>query len=435
MTKVLQILGASVALAVSAAGAQKLQPGTASATVIAIPPITTPDTGTKGNEMLGMGWQATQLIATDLRQTSELMPLPPDQKDYYSYPEVTAPSFQHWRAAGAKALITGFVQSRPDGRFTFGCYVYDVDKGRELARKGFIIGGGEDWRRAAHKCSGLAYQAITGSPGMFDTRIAYVAESGAGTAQVKRIAVMDSDGNNHSYITAGDTIVLTPRMSPKGGRVAYVGFSAGKPQIRIVDLSSKQQHPLFATDTISFAPRFSPDGTKIVFSMMLGANSDIYVASAEGGPPQRLTTSPGIDTDPSFSPDGSKIVFESDRGGSQQLYVMSANGSDQRRISFGGAWYASPQWSPEGNWIAFTQRTAAGRRIGIMKPDGSDEKILTQGPTDEGPSWAASSRELLFQRTTGTGSAIYRLTLDGSDPRQMSIPQGGSDPDWSGVMD
>ena len=69
---------------------------------------------------------------------------------------------------GAKALVTGFVQSRSDGRMTVGCYVYDVDKGRELARKGFVVAP-SDWRRAAHKCSGLAYTAVTGAPGMFDT--------------------------------------------------------------------------------------------------------------------------------------------------------------------------------------------------------------------------------------------------------------------------
>ena len=90
--------------------------------------------------MLGLGWQATQMIAADLRQTAELMPLPPNRKDYYSYPEVTAPTFSKWRSAGAKALVTGFVQSRSDGRLTFGCYVYDVEKGRELGRKGFVVG-------------------------------------------------------------------------------------------------------------------------------------------------------------------------------------------------------------------------------------------------------------------------------------------------------
>ncbi|MEA3066620.1 MAG: TolB protein [Sphingomonadales bacterium] len=405
------------------------------ATVIAVPPLTSPDSGSKGNQMLAVGWDATQLIESDLRQTSELMPLKSNRDDYYSYPEVTAPSFSKWRSAGAKALVTGFVQSRSDGRLTVGCYVYDVDKGRELARKGFVIAP-SDWRRAAHKCSGLAFTAVTGAPGVFDTRIAYVAETGLGDARTKRIAVMDSDGTNHRYVTAGDTIVLTPRLAPKGGQLAYVSFTGGRPNVRVVDLGSGQERPLIPTDAISIAPRYSPDGSRIVFSMMLGSNSDIYVVGANGGLPQRLTTSPGIDTDPSFSPDGSRIVFESDRGGTQQLYVMNADGSGQRRISFGGGWYAAPEWSPDGAWIAFTRRGQDGRRIGIVKPDGTGEKLLTTGPSDEGSSWAASSREILFQRINAAGrSGLYRLSLDGSEPRPMTIPQDGSDPDWSGVMD
>jgi len=32
-------------------------------------------------------------------------------------------------------------------------------------------------------------------------------------------------------------------------------------------------------------------------------------------------------------------------------------------------------------------------------------------------------------------SGLYRVSFDGSAPRQMSIPQGGSDPDWSGLLD
>src|SRR5690348_5583023 len=206
------------------AAAANAQPGTPAATVIAVPPLTSPDGGTRGNQMLAVGWDATQLIVADLRQTAEVMPLTPKRDDYYSYPEVTAPSFQKWRSAGAKALVTGFVQSRSDGRLTVGCYVYDVDKSRELARKGFVIGP-NDWRRAAHKCSGLAYTAITGAPGMFDTQIAYVAESGIGDGRMRRVALMDSDGYNHHYITAGDAMVLTPRLSPKASQLAYVSFA------------------------------------------------------------------------------------------------------------------------------------------------------------------------------------------------------------------
>lgn len=404
-------------------------------TVLALPPLTTPDTGTKGNQMLAIAFQATQLIEADLRQTGEIQPLAPDRKDYYSYPEVTAPNFQKWRAAGARALVTGFVQARSDGRLTFGCYVYDVQQGRELARKGFAVASG-DLRRAAHKCSGLAYQAITGAPGMFDTRIAYVAESGTPGARVKRIALMDSDGSNHSYVTSGDTTVLTPHLSSHAGELAYVSFSAGIPQVRLVNIATGDQRPLLPTVAMSFAPRFSPDGSKIVFSMMLGANSDIYVVAASGGVPRRLTTALGVDTDPSFSPDGSKIVFESDRSGAQQLYVMNADGSGQRRLTYGSSAHASPDWSPDGRLIAFTGRNGDARSIGIVSADGSGERMLTQGPYDEAPSWAASSRELVFQRIDETGRpGIFRVSLDGSAPRKMNIPQDGSDPDWSGPVD
>jgi TolB protein len=430
----LKWLLASAAAFGSAAQAQ--QPAGPAATVVAVPPFATPaDRKTSGGSTYGIAWEASKLIAQDLGTTSEIMPRAPTEKDFYSYPEVTAPSFFKWRSLNVKMLLTGFVEARSDGRLTFGCYVYDVDKGRELTRKGFVVDP-SDWQRAAHKCSGLAYTAVTGAPGIFDTRITYVAQAGSGAARIARVAIMDSDGSNQRYLTAGETLVLTPRLSPKAARVAFVSYAGGNPQVRLLDVASGTQRPLLQNDAMSFAPRFSHDGSRIVFSMMTGTNSDIYVASAEGGAARRLTTSPAIDTDPSFSPDGRKIVFESDRSGSQQLYVMNADGSDERRISFGGSRYAAPEWSPDGQWIAFTRRDPGGRRIGIMKPDGTGEQLLTSGPTDEGASWAASSRELVFQRSDPAGNPrLYRVSLDGSEPRSVVLPQAASDPDWSGAMD
>jgi len=407
------------------------------AAVIAIPPLTTPDDKSTGPASpAAIAWQASQLIASDLRTTAELVPVGPDQKDYYSYPEVTAPTFSRWRAKGAKFVLTGFVRSRPDGRLTVGCYVYDADRGRELGRTGFVVSA-DEWRRAAHKCSGIAYTAATGAPGIFDTRIAYVAESGPPGARVKRVAVMDGDGNNQTFVTAGDTIVVTPRLSPKAENLAYVSYVGGQPNVRIVNLGSNEQRPLVAGSDMSFAPRFSPDGRRIVFSMQAGANTDIYVADSNGGPAQRLTTAPGVDTDPSFSPDGARIAFESDRSGSQQIYTMAADGSGQRRISFGGGGYAAPVWGPDGEWIAFTRRLpGAGSRIGVIRPDGTGEKLLTDGTYDEGPSWAASGQELIFQRAGPDGRpALYRITLAGGPARKVVTPQDASDPDWSGTLD
>jgi len=426
-------------LALAALGIAAAAPAFAdpAATVIAVPPLSTP-TDTKvegGGTTLGIAWQATQLIATDLRATSELYPVGPDQKDFYSYPEVTAPGFQRWRAKGVKALITGFVEARSDGRLTVGCYVYDVDKGRELGRKGFVVSPG-DWRRAAHKCSGLAYSAVTGAPDIFDTRIAYVAESGSGAARTKKIALIDSDGNNQATLTKGDSFVITPRLSPGAQTIAFTSFSGGTPHVELINVDSGERRPLLSGNGMTFSPSFSADGKRIAFAMMQGINSDIYVIGTAGGAPRRLTTAPGIDATPSFSPDGTRIVFESDRSGSPQLYIMNADGSDQRRLSFGSGWYSAPEWSPNGQWIAFTRRTLEGRRVGVIKADGTAEKILTRGTADEGARWAPSSRELVFQRSDASGrQALYRVTLDGEEPRVVATAQDGSDPDWSGVVD
>ena len=93
-------MGLLVALLCCAAGAEAQQAGSPAVTVVAVPPLSTPDDKqTSAGGTLSLAWEASKLIAQDLRTTSEIMPLPPAQKDYYSYPEVTAPSFPNSRSA------------------------------------------------------------------------------------------------------------------------------------------------------------------------------------------------------------------------------------------------------------------------------------------------------------------------------------------------
>jgi len=400
-------------------------------TVVAVPQFSTPkNVPTSGDDTGVIARRVADVIASDLRSSGQLVALGADHTRVYSYSETTAPLFRLWRNTGAKVLVTGFVEARPDGRVTVGCYLHDIASGQEMTRQGFAITPTE-WRRAAHRCADAVYSKITGRSGGFESLVAYVAESGAGANRVKRIAVMDSDGSSHRYVTAGDTMVVTPRLSPDRGRVAYVGFSGGRPQARIADLSSNDDRPLTQSTDMSFAPAFSPDGTRVAFSMASGGNTDLYVTDLRSGGASRLTNTTGIDTSPSFSPDGNQIVFESDRSGSPQLYVMNADGSSPRRISFGGGRYGSPVWSPDGERIAFTRMGGDGLRIGVMSPSGSDEKIVTSGPADEAPSWGASGGSLMFQRTAGGRTALYMAAISSGEVRAIGTPQGGSDPDWS----
>jgi len=377
------------------------------------------------------GRQIAEVIASDLRATGLFTPLGPSGVPTYSQAEAGNPAYPQWRSAGVAALVSGYVEPRPDGRMTVACYLHDVTAGRQLTQQGFAVAP-NDWRRAAHKCADMVYSRLSGQQPYLDTRVVYVAETGPKNNRVKRVAIMDSDGSNHRYLTEGRHTIVTPRFSPNGSKLVYTAYIGRRPRVLLYDVASGSERLLIPGNNITFAPRFSPDGRDVIFSMANGGNTDIYVVSASGGEPRRLTATPGADTSPSYSPDGRQIVFESDRSGSQQLYVMNRDGSGQRRISFGGGRYASPVWSPTGGMIAFT-KIAGPFRIGVMSAGGGGERILTDGWQDEGPSWAPNGQFVMFHRTQqGSGTArLYAVPVGGGSARLMPTPVGGSDPSWS----
>ena len=382
-----------------------------------------------------LGRQIADVIASDLRGSGLFRPIGPGGLPAIAFAEANAPNFAVWPGTGAEALVQGFVRAGGDGQLTIGCYLYDVNLRTELKRTGFVVGP-RDWRRAAHKCADMIYSRLSGESPFFDSRIAYIAETGPKDARIKRLAIMDSDGANHRFITNGQNLVLTPRFSPDYKSIVYVSYQGRRPRVFVYDVGTGTQRLVLDSPNQVIAPRFSPDGRLLLFSMSVGGNTDIYKMPAGGGTPVRLTTSPGIDVGGSFSPDGRRIVFESDRSGKQQLYVMDADGSNQQRISFGGGSYATPEWSPRGDLIAFT-RIGGGFRIGVISPSGNGERLLTDGWQDEAPTWSPNGRVIQFFRTTpgrSGRSAVWQVDLTGRNLRKIPTPVDGSDPTWGPLL-
>ncbi|HWJ71026.1 MAG TPA: Tol-Pal system beta propeller repeat protein TolB [Sphingobium sp.] len=404
---------------------------------IAVPGMPTQqnvETPAGSTELLGQ--KIAEVIATDLRNSGLFTPMGPSGVYKPTVPEVTNPGYDRWAGMNAEALVQGFVRSAGgDAEITVGCYLYDVALRSELTRQGYVVAP-RDWRRAAHRCADLIYSRLTGESPFFDSRIAYIAETGPKDKRVKRLAIMDSDGANHRFITNGQSLALTPRWSPDYKSIAYVSYVGRTVRIYIYDVDQGQQRAILETSGAVFAPRWSPDGRTLLYSMASGGNTDIYKIPVAGGRSVRLTNTPGINVGGSFSPDGSRIVFESDRSGGQQIYVMNADGSSQRRISFGGGRYATPEWSPRGDLIAFT-KIAGNFRIGVMSPDGGGERLLTNGWQDEAPTWSPNGRVLQFFRTTqgrSGRSSIWQVDLTGVNVRQIATPVDGSDPAWGPLL-
>ncbi|MCX7677283.1 MAG: Tol-Pal system beta propeller repeat protein TolB [Alteraurantiacibacter sp.] len=386
------------------------------------------------NGTAALGHEIARVVFNNLRNNGLFRPVGPDALPRPAYAQITNPAWDVWRGRSAEMLVQGYVRANSDGRLTVGCYLYDVVLEDELARDGWVVAPA-DWRRAAHRCADLVYSRLSGESPFFDSRIAYIAETGPKENRIKRLAIMDSDGANHRFITNGQSTALTPRYSPDYSRIAYLSYSDGNPRIYVYDIDSGRQTLVTQSSNPTFAPRWSPDGRYILFSMAVAGNTDIYRVPATGGTPQRLTNSPAIEVGGSYSPDGRYIVYESDQSGSQQCYIMNADGSNQRRISFFGGRCATPEWSPRGDLIAFTH-IVGNFRIAVMDTSGGNMRHLTDSWHDEGPTWAPNGRIVQFFRTQpNTGeTSIWQVDLTGRNERRLNTPVGASDPAWGPLL-
>lgn len=352
----------------------------------------------------------------------------------------TKPQFASWKSINAQYLTN--IEIRKIGnQLILKFHLYDILSGILVGRFS-IAGGVVNLRKMAHLAANSIYERITGERGYFDTKFIYVAVSRkARGTKVYRLAIMDQDGHNHQYLTKGNTIVLTPRLSPDGNECAYFTYREKIVNGRRVPMSASiYRYNLRTGHTalishfkgMSYAPRYSPDGKKLIFSLSERGSSSIYVMDLETGGIQRLTKNRCIDTSPCYSPDGKYIVFNSDRDGAQQLYIMDADGSNIRRLSFSRGRYATPVWSPRADWIAFTKFGIGGFYIGIIRPDGSGERMLAAGHLVEGPTWSPNGRVVMYTHQDCHGnSKLYSVDVTGYNKREIKTPTEGIDAEWS----
>jgi len=386
-----------------------------------------------------LGDLISKVIEKNFRSTGLFNPLNKDA--FVQKPDIAhlKPRFEDWGLITAQALVTGKILIKDD-KLKVEFRLWDVAANKEMIALAFTTTP-SNWRRVAHIISDKIYERLTGETGYFDTRIIYVSETGDRTQRVKKLAIMDQDGENTKYLTLGNELVLTPRFNPTNQLVTYMSYFRNLPRVYLLDIETGIQEVVGNFPGMTFAPRFSPDGKKIIMSFAKDGNSDIYTMNLESRLVERITEDSSIDTSPSFSPDGKYICFNSDRSSLQQIYTMKSDGTGVKRISFGKGIYGTPVWSPRGDLIAFTKMRAGKFYIGVMRTDGTGERLLTENFYQEAPSWSPNGRLLVFYRETKSGkdgsgfsAKLWSIDITGYNERELKTKTDASDPSWSSLL-
>lgn len=120
--------------------------------------------------------------------------------------------------------------------------------------------------------------------------------------------------------------------------------------------------PLASPAGLESTPRFSPDGTRIAFVGNYDGNRDLYVVPVTGGVPARVTHHPAGEALADWTPDG-RLLFATNAFASNpriaELFTVAADGGLPERVSVPQGLAAAV--SPDGEWLAYTPHSTDSR--------------------------------------------------------------------------
>ena len=337
--------------------------------------------------------------------------------------------FNAWKSRGADALATA-TASRPGSQIEVRVRVADIIKRGALGNTVVTVPGNNP-RLAGHKVADYIYQKLTGQPGYFSSRIAYVLKQGTGNNAQYQLVVADADGQNPVPVLKDKQPIISPAWSPDGTKLAYVSFGKNKPIIYEQTLKTGHQRPVASFRGSNSAPAYSPDGSRLVVALSREGGTQLYSINLASLQSTRITNTSGIDTEPAFSPDGQWLYFTSDRGGSPQIYRMPANGGGAQRISFDGNYNVTARPSPDGRTLAFITRRDGGFRVATLDLATRQVTVLTDSQRDESPTFAPNGQMILYATILGGRGVLAAVSADGQIRQKLSAVNGDArEPAW-----
>nr|VFK37860.1 MAG: TolB protein [Candidatus Kentron sp. TC]VFK41692.1 MAG: TolB protein [Candidatus Kentron sp. TC]VFK53793.1 MAG: TolB protein [Candidatus Kentron sp. TC] len=385
----------------------------------------------RGDQMTSSPVPIADIISRDLERSGFFAPIP--ERELPGLPTTKEHvRFSDWRLLGAN-LVIGNLSFLPDGRYSIHFRLFDVFQEKQLAGFRFLAPA-KELRKIAHKISDIIYEKLTGEPGAFSARIAYITETGISKKKRYTLYVADSDGEDAIDIRSSTRPLLSPAWSPDGRKLAYVSFEGGESHVYVQEIATKNRYRIAAFPGINGAPAWSPDGSRLALTLSKDGNAEIYIMGMRTRHLSRITRNEAIDTEASWAPDGQSLVFTSDRSGTPQIYRVPIRGGSPERITFDGRYNARAVFSPDGARLALVHGVQGVYRIALQELDTGSLRVLTETNLDESPSFSPNGSTILYSTTGKRGSALAAVSIDRGTRYQLTV-RGGKvrEPAWSPV--
>lgn len=323
--------------------------------------------------------------------------------------------------------------------------VWDILEERFLDGRYYILSINKENNnsyRLSNIISDFIFKATTKENfGLFDSKIAYVSETGNFKNRDKQIAVMNFDGSKNIKITDSNNLKLTPAFSKyKSNEIFYLEYLKDGPFIIRHNLNTGNLTKISSGQIMTSAASVNPNTNKnqiIIAGTEDTADTNLYLFDFKRMVNTKLTDNNSINTAASFSPDGKNIVYVSDRTGERKLYKKNLETDEEDLISRNNGIYDKPSWSPDGKLISFVKIANGDFYLGLMTPDGDSERYIMKGFLIEGVKWSPNSRYLIYTKqlaALGNESIprIYIVDILTRNEYKLNIPkgEGASDPDW-----
>jgi len=289
-------------------------------------------------------------------------------------------------------------------------------------------------------------------------RIAYVVSTPSLTRNQHAAALflVASTGGAPRQLAETTRILNTPmpsprlRWSPDGTRIAFLGLSAGRPQVFAVDVATG--HTEAMTDAAEGATGYewSPDGRSLAYltrdpiapddkrreqemSFVIHAGAperasrlviQPVLGSLRGPLPPGDTAAARVLTPPSyyveslsFSPDGKAIAFAAATEGGfmsqymTRIYTVPSAGGTPRVVVDRPGMNSTPQHSPDGSHLAFI--TSSGQ-VSLMSPRSLAVVDLGQASPTNVRTFPLDDAWVSDATWAPDGTSIYVLTTDGT---------------------